>query len=132
MAKKFQDLIASKPPEWQAAVKARTRQLLDELPLHELRRARELSQQDLAQALGATQPEISKLEHRTDMYLSTLRRVIEAMGGRLEILAQFPDGAVRINQFHEMEAPAKRRGRFEPKRSFGRPMFAVAKKARKK
>jgi DNA-binding XRE family transcriptional regulator len=104
MAKKFRDLIASKSPEWQAAVKARTRQMLAELPLHELRRARELSQEELAQVLGATQPEISKIEHRADMYVSTLRRYIEAMGGRLEITAHFRDGAVRITQFHEVES----------------------------
>jgi transcriptional regulator with XRE-family HTH domain len=78
--------------------------MLAELPLQELRRARELSQEELAKALGATQPEISKIEHRTDLYVSTLRRYIEAMGGRLEITAHFPDGAVRISQFHELES----------------------------
>ena len=66
--------------------------MLAELPLFELRRARELSQQDLAQVLGATQPEVSKIEHRTDLYVSTLRRYIEALGGQLEITARFPDG----------------------------------------
>lgn len=64
------------------------------MPLHELRRARELSQVALAEALDATQPEISKIEHRTDLYVSTLRRYIEAMGGRLDIVAHFPDGDV--------------------------------------
>jgi transcriptional regulator with XRE-family HTH domain len=74
------------------------------MPLHELRRARQLSQEQLATELGATQPEISKIEHRTDMYVSTLRRFVEAMGGRLEIVAQFPDGSVRITQFQELDA----------------------------
>jgi DNA-binding XRE family transcriptional regulator len=103
MAKKFRDLVARKPAAWHADVKTRKRQLLAEMPLHELRRARKLSQEQLAEELGATQPEISKIENRTDMYVSTLRRFVEAMGGKLEIVAHFPDGAVRITQFHELD-----------------------------
>ena len=104
MAKKFQELTARKSPAWHAAVEARKRQLIAEMPLHELRRARQLSQEQLATELGATQPEISKIERRTDMYVSTLRRFVEAMGGKLEIIAQFPDGTVRITQFGELDA----------------------------
>ena len=103
MAKKFRDLIARKPAAWHASVEARKRQFLAEMPLHELRRARQLSQEQLAEELGATQAEISKIEHRTDMYVSTLRRFVEAMGGKLEIIAHFPDGTVRITQFHELD-----------------------------
>ena len=103
MAKKFRDLIARKPAVWHASVEARKCQFLDEMSLHELRRARQLSQEQLAEELGATQPEISKIEHRTDMYVSTLRRFVEAMGGKLEIIAHFPDGTVRITQFHELD-----------------------------
>ena len=103
MAKKFRALTAPKPRAWHAAIEAQKRQLLSEMPLHELRRARQLSQEQLAAELGATQPEISKIEHRTDMYVSTLRRFVEAMGGKLEIIAQFPDGTVRITQFHELD-----------------------------
>lgn len=103
MAKKFRDLVARKPPAWRAAVEKRKRELLAEMPLHELRRARKLSQEQLAEELGATQPEISKIEHRTDMYVSTLRRFVEAMGGELEIIVRFPDGIVRITQFHELD-----------------------------
>jgi transcriptional regulator with XRE-family HTH domain len=79
------------------------------MPLHELRRARQLSQEQLAEELGATQPEIPKIEHRTDMYVSTLRRFVEAMGGKLEIIVRFPDGTVRITQFHELDT-ANRNG----------------------
>lgn len=81
MAKKFRHLVARKPPSWHAAVEARKRQLLAEMPLHELRRARQLPQEQLAEELGATQPEISKIERRTDMYVSTLRRFVEAVPG---------------------------------------------------
>jgi Helix-turn-helix domain len=69
---------------------------------------RELSQATLAEALDTDQGNISKLEQRTDMYISTLRRYVEAMGGTLEIVAKFPDGAVRVTQFQELaEAAAK-------------------------
>lgn len=99
MAKKWKDLIASLPAERQAKIREGTAQLLADMPLHELRRARELSQEQLAETLGEKQPSISKLEQRTDMYISTLRRYIRAMGGDLDIVARFPEGNVRISQF---------------------------------
>ena len=73
------------------------------MPLHELRQARGLSQKDLAETLHVQQPSIAKLERRTDMYLSTLRGHIEAMGGELEIVARFPDGSVKISNFSDIE-----------------------------
>jgi ribosome-binding protein aMBF1 (putative translation factor) len=104
MARKFRDLIATTiSPEGRARAAARTKALLADVHLQELRRARELSQEDLAERLGATQPEVSKMEGRADMYVSTIRRYIEAMGGELDIVARFPDGSVRINQFHDLE-----------------------------
>ena len=72
---------------------------IKELPLLELRKARSLSQEKLAKELQTTQGEISKIEHRADMYLSTLRNYVEAMGGELDIIARFKDGAVRISTF---------------------------------
>lgn len=89
-------------PDAQARVKERVTTALDELPLQELRRARALSQVTLAELLNTTQPEVSKIEHRADLYVSTLRRYVEAMGGELDIVARFPDGSVRINQFEEL------------------------------
>jgi DNA-binding transcriptional regulator YiaG len=99
--RKFSELRAKMAPARRARNAEAAKAMLAELPLHELRRARELSQQTLAQLLGESQPSVSKLEQRTDMYVSTLRRYIEAMGGELEIVARFPDGAVRITQFAE-------------------------------
>ncbi|MBF0266699.1 MAG: XRE family transcriptional regulator [Gammaproteobacteria bacterium] len=61
-----------------------------------------LSQAQLAMALDVRQPSVAKIEKKTDMYISTLRRFIEAMVGQLEIRAHFPDGDVRINQFSEL------------------------------
>jgi hypothetical protein len=56
----------------------------------------------LAGALGIQQPAVAKMEKRTDMYISTLRSHIEAMGGQLEITAHFPDGSVRISNFSQI------------------------------
>jgi transcriptional regulator with XRE-family HTH domain len=70
------------------------------MALDELRAARHLTQAQLAQALGIKQAGVSRFEKRTDLYVSTLRRVVEAMGGELEIRAIFPDhGTVRISNF---------------------------------
>ncbi len=74
-------------------------ELLAEIPLHELRQARALSQVKLAQSLRVNQAAISKLEHRTDMYISTLRDYIRVVGGDLEIIARFPGGTVKITNF---------------------------------
>jgi hypothetical protein len=90
MATRFRDLVARKPAAWHAAVEAQKRQLLAGMPLHELRRPRQLSQEQLAEELGATQPENSKIELRPDRCVSTLRRFVEALGGKLEIAAHFP------------------------------------------
>ena len=72
------------------------------MPLHELRRARALTQQDLARSLNVNQPAVSKLEQRADMYVSSLRSYIEAVGGRLKIVAEFPDGEVAITNFSQL------------------------------
>ena len=103
MAKKFRELVRAMPKERQARIRRRTDELLAELPLQELRRARELSQEELAEALGVNQATISKLERRADMYISTLRRFVEALGGELEITARFREGTVRISQFEDLD-----------------------------
>ena len=102
MAKKFRDLIAKLPLELQERIRTGAAALLAEMPLQELRQAREQSQEALAKALGGSQASVSKMERRADMYVSTLRNYIEAMGGELEIIASFPQGKVRINQFKEI------------------------------
>jgi predicted transcriptional regulator len=70
-----------------------------ELPLHELRQARGLSQQALASRMNVQQPIVAKQEHQRNMCISTLRSHIEAMGGTLEIVAHFPEGNVKISNF---------------------------------
>ena len=102
MAKKFADLRAQMSPESRARAEAKAQAMLAEMPLNELRQARGLSQKMLAEVLHVQQPAIAKIEKRTDMYISTLRSHIEAMGGELEVVARFPDGAVRILAFSEI------------------------------
>ena len=104
MAKKFSELRSRMSPEAQARVEAKAQAMLAEMPLNELRQARGLSQKMLADVLHVQQPSIAKLEKRTDMYLSTLRSHIEAMGGKLEVVARFPDGAVKISNFSDLES----------------------------
>ena len=82
--------------------------IIQEMPLQELRAARLLTQEHLAKLLSINQSAVSKIERRTDMYVSTLADFVRAMGGRLEIRAIFPDGVVSITQFQEPEeTPAK-------------------------
>ena len=106
MGRKFSELRARMPPDNRKRAAARAAEMIAAMPLQELRQARKLSQESLAASLGQRQSGISKIEQRTDVYISTLRRYIEAMGGRLDIVAHFPDGDVRINQFEEIESAA--------------------------
>lgn len=99
MANKFEALLGEMGVERQARVRARTEELLAALPLGDLRKARSLSQEELGDILDVNQATVSKMERRTDMYVSTMRRFIRAMGGELEIRARFPDGVVEIDQF---------------------------------
>lgn len=104
MAKNYSRLRAGMSAEAQAKSLARAQSMLQEMPLQELRLARGLSQQTLAEMLQVQQPAVAKLERRTDMYLSTLRNHIRAMGGELDIIARFPDGEVRIQNFSGKDA----------------------------
>jgi hypothetical protein len=70
--------------------------------------ARAMTQEELGRKLGLKQAAISRMERRTDVYVSTLSKFVEGMGGRLEIRVVFPDGAIRINQFGDALGPRKR------------------------
>lgn len=102
MAKKFSELRAKMSPDSRQRSDAIAQVMLAEMPLNELRQARGLSQRMLADVLHVQQPSIAKLEKRTDMYISTLRSHIEAMGGELEVVAKFPDGSIKIRNFAEL------------------------------
>ena len=98
----FRELTEGFSPERRRRIEAIKEELLAEMPLHELRRARSLTQQDMAKALNVNQPAVSKLEQRADMYVSSLRSYIEAVGGRLRIVAEFPDGEVAVTNFSQL------------------------------
>lgn len=86
------DFIARMPAERRARVEARARDLIaEELTLRDLRKARRCTQADVAHELGVGQEQISRLEQRTDMLLSTLAGYIRGMGGDLKLVATFPD-----------------------------------------
>ena len=98
----FSELTKDFSPGRRRRIDATKEELLAEMSLHELRRARALTQQELAQMLKVNQPAISKLEQRADVYISSLRSYIEAVGGKLKIVAHFPEGEVTITNFADM------------------------------
>jgi len=92
MARNVNDIIKSLPATRRRKIEKRASRLIaEELTLQELRRAREMTQVRMAKTLGVAQKQISEIEKRTDMHISTLRRSIEAMGGKLSLIAEFPD-----------------------------------------
>ncbi len=98
------EYLKSLPPERQAKIKAMAEKLIaEEKTLRQIRKAREYSQVTLSELLDMNQGDLSRFERRTDAYLSTIRRYIEAMGGTLELIATFPDtGPVRIANLGEL------------------------------
>jgi transcriptional regulator with XRE-family HTH domain len=104
MTERFEQFLAELPAEEQIAIAQETERLIaEEMTLQQLRKARKHSQELVGEILHVNQAAVSKIERRTDMYVSTLRSFIQAMGGELEIIARFPDQpAVRINQFEEL------------------------------
>ncbi len=99
MAKSFRVLEEKMSAAARTRSDAKARKLMAEMPLNELRAARQLTQEHLAKRLRVKQASVSKLERRADMYVSTLRDFIAALGGELEITARFPEGEIRIIQF---------------------------------
>ncbi len=108
MAKNFKILREKMSPEARERSHAKAQKMMEEMALDELREANELTQEQLASVLGVKQATVSKMERRTDMYLSTLRGIIKAMGGNLEIRAVFPSGSVVINQFRKLRQRTRR------------------------
>jgi transcriptional regulator with XRE-family HTH domain len=102
MAKSF-DELAHRVMSAKARTRAarRTRELLAELLLSEVRKLAGKSQRELARVLDIKQPSLSKLENQDDMQISTLKKIIEALGGEVQIIARFPKAKVRIKQFDD-------------------------------
>jgi len=104
MARKFDELVEKMPSDARTRAETQAHKLIAEYALEELRQARSMTQERLAGILGKDQSVISRMERRTDMYVSTLAEFIRAMGGELEIRAVFPEGSVRIKKFGDIAA----------------------------
>ena len=99
MAKNFRELRAKMSPAAQARSAARAEATLVEMQLQELRKSRDVTQVDLAKVMKVEQAAVSKLERREDMYVSTLRDYVKALGGELKLVASFPDADIQVHPF---------------------------------
>ena len=99
MAKKFSTLRARMSSEAQARAAARAEVMLLEMQLQDIRKSRNFTQVELAHVLNVEQAAISKVENREDMYVSTLREYIRALGGELQLVAKFPDAEIKVHNF---------------------------------
>jgi DNA-binding XRE family transcriptional regulator len=114
MGRSLKDIIAALPPDEQEAVEARYHELKQEVEgLRELRQIAGKAQADIASALNIKQPSVSQIERQTDMYLSTLRSYVEAIGGKLELTVKLPaKPPVRIEHLGDLtQAAPKASGR---------------------
>jgi transcriptional regulator with XRE-family HTH domain len=101
MAKSFQTLRTKMSSERRAVNAQRTQQMIEEIALKELRQALNLTQEQVASLLEINQAAVSKMEQQSDMYISTLQKLVQAMGGKLKLVASFSGREVVINQFEE-------------------------------
>ncbi len=107
MATTLDDVIKSLPPERQAKIERLTEELVEEVAtLRELRKKQKLTQADIAQLLGIKQENVSRLERRNNIHLSTLKDYIHALGGKLHLVVEFPDREpIEIKDDESIEAP---------------------------
>lgn len=127
MSVNIQDKIRTLSPERQRKIEARANELIaDEMSLRDLRKARKLTQVRLAKMLGINQDSVSRLEQRTDLLISTLRKTVKAMGGTVRFIVDFPDRApVMLSQLAEEP--------YEPERhSFATRSVEVRRSSRKR
>lgn len=96
---KLKDSMSARSKE---RIEKKLKKLHQEMALAEVRKAMSLTQTDLAEVLHIKQAALARLENRTDMYISSLRKYITALGGELDIVARFPEGNVRIQNLHDL------------------------------
>jgi transcriptional regulator with XRE-family HTH domain len=106
MSHKWRDVRRTLSPEREDETRRYVRSVVEAATLNQLREARNLTQANLASVLGVNQGSVSKMEKRRDMYVSTLRSFIQAMGGQLQIKAVFPEGEIEIDQFKNVSGSA--------------------------
>lgn len=105
MAKKWSEIRRKHSPEIEERIRQSVKEAAGVMTLYQLREARSLTQVNLAKVLNVNQGAVSRMEKRTDMYVSTLRNFIQAMGGQLQVKAVFPEGEVEIEQFETLAEP---------------------------
>jgi transcriptional regulator with XRE-family HTH domain len=105
MAKKWSEIRRKHSPEVEERIRQSVKDAAGVMTLYQLREARSLTQVNLAKVLNVNQGAVSRMEKRTDMYVSTLRNFIQAMGGELQVKAVFPEGEVEIEQFETLAEP---------------------------
>ena len=108
MPRKLDDVMAALPKERQQRLETRAMELAT---LKDLRQASQQTQEQLASVLGVGQDTISRLEKRSDMLLSTLRHYVESMGGKLELVAQFPNRPPVVIEHLGVDASSSRKAR---------------------
>lgn len=101
MAKSFKILEEKMSPERRAKNAARAQEMLTEIALQELRQSLNLTQEQVAEIMQLNQAAVSKMERQSDMYISTLQKLVAALGGKLKLVASFPDKEVVIGQFNQ-------------------------------
>lgn len=101
MARPFQELKEKMSPQRRDKIENQAQAILISMALQELRQTRHLTQQELATILDVNQAALSKMENQADMRISTLRKLLAGMGGRLKIVAEFPEGEIVIDQFEQ-------------------------------
>ena len=108
--KTIDQIIAKMPVARRAKIEARARELIaEEVALQHLRKARKLTQERMAELLGVGQDSVSRIENRSDLLLSTLRSYVEAMGGSLKLVVEFPDSVAVLSSLGEAENGSKPR-----------------------
>lgn len=115
MGRTLDEVIGGLPPDQQREIASQAARLIEaEMTLRDLRKAHELTQVRMAEALHISQDGVSRIEKRSDFMLSTLRSYVEAMGGKLRLIAEFPDrepvAIAAIKNLGPDEKP-RRRGR---------------------
>jgi len=113
MGRILADVITSLPKNERTKIEARSKELIaEEMSIQQLRKAIGKTQTSIAERLQIGQDAVSKLEKRSDMYLSTLRAMVQAMGGELELTVSFPDRpSVRLGNLGDVAEPKRRRSR---------------------
>jgi DNA-binding XRE family transcriptional regulator len=101
MARNFRELEDRMRPEARARAKARAKQVMAEILLSQIREAAGLTQEEVAATLGIRQPTLSRMESQGDMQVGTLQRLVNALGGELELIAHLPGRDIRIRQFRD-------------------------------